>query len=261
MKKVLSLIFGTVFLTATLSSRAQTYKIDTAKVTFETKSRDCFYTTVDPKEKELKKALKKYFKKTYKITFKGVGFMTNKPFLKAEDVMCGIISSKRMNLYAHITQAPTNTQMSFFGSFGYDIFIDPKIYSKEFSQMKDIMNTFLLQYLNEYYAKEITRSSKEIKQLNNKRIRISKRMDRNDRRNSRAERKIAKLNNKKPKDTKDQIANTQKTNDLTNKQTELTNKNQKATITIQLIDEKLPKLNEHLKVLMSKQKELAKVVL
>jgi len=261
MKKLSSFFLGALFLCVSINTQAQTYKIDTTKVTFETRSRDCLFSSVDPKAKELKKALKKYLKKSFQIKMKGVGFLTNKDVLKAQDVMCGTISSKRMNVYAHIVQMPKESEISFFGSFGYDIFIDPKIYSKEFGEMKNIMNAFLLQYLNEYYAKEIGKTSKQVKKLNEKRTSLAKRIDKNDRKSSRAERKIAKLNNAKPKDSKEEIANTAKTNDLTSKKTDLANENQKAAVKVLLIDDKLPKLNEHLKELMTKQKELSKVAL
>jgi len=261
MKKTISLIFGALLFCISTALQAQTYKIDTAKVTFETRSRDCLLSSVDPKAKELKKALKKYLNKTFQIKMKGVGFLTNKDVLKAQDVMCGTISAKRMNVYAHIVQMPTVSEISLFGSFGYDIFIDPKIYSKEFGEMKNIMNAFLLQYLNEYYAREVGKTSKNVKRLNNKRTSLAKRIDKNERKSSRAERKIAKLTNKKAKDSKEEIANTAKSNDLTNKKTNLANDNQKAAVKILLIDDKLPKLNAHLKELMAKQKDLSKVAL
>ena len=261
MHKLFPLLLGALLLGSQFTCKAQTYKIDTTTVTFETKSRECLFTTVDPQAKELKQALKKYLKKTYQIKLKGVGFLTNKSFLKAEDVMCGAISSKRLNIYAHITQAPTVSQMSFFASFGYDIFVDPKIYSKEFGELKNIMNTFLLQYLNDYYAKEIEATASDIKKNNNKRTSLAKRIDKNERKSNRAERKIKKLNDSDPSDSKKQIENTDKANILTNKKTKLANESQRATVSIQLIDDKLPKLNNKLKELMSKQKNLSKVVL
>jgi len=261
MNKLYSLLFGAILLGSHYTCNAQTYKIDTTTVTFETKSRDCLFSTVDPPSKELKKALKHYLKKTYQIKLKGVGFLTNKDFLNAQDVRCGSISSKRLNIYAHITQAPTVSQMSFFASFGYDIFVDPKIYPNEFGELKNIMNRFLLEYLNEYYSQEVINTSKKIKKNNDKRTKLAKRIDKNERKASRADKRIKRLNDSSPADSKEQIAVTDKTNSLTNKKTKLTNENQKASVTIQLIDDKLPKLNTKLKELLIKQKDLSRVVL
>ena len=250
MKHISRFILTLIISLLLVPARSQTYTIATTNITFEAKSRPCLFSEIDPKAREVKKAFKKYMKKNYSVKVKGVGFITNKDFLKARDIMLGIVSNKRMNLYTHITQNPNNSNISVFGSFGYDIFIDSLNYKQEFGEMKNLMNRFLLEYLNDYYTLHINKTAKAIKKLNDRKFRLTKRMDRNDRKITRAEKRIAKLENKKIKDSKDQTAIAEKTNNLNNKSQKLGSENSKASVKIKLIENKLPALNSKLKELM-----------
>lgn len=48
-------------------------------------------------------------------------------------------------------------------SFGYDFFIGPENYSKEFELMKKLLNDFSLEFLNKYYSDQVSESLKQIK--------------------------------------------------------------------------------------------------
>lgn len=145
---------------------AQTYKIDTATVTFENQQRPCFRVKYDASPKTVKKAWDDYFKKTYDVKVKGIGFLTNKEVITATDITLVAVSEKRMNMYASVIDAPGDrSELSYFMSFGYDFFIGPENYAAEFSAMKKILNDFSVEFLTDYYYSEASRMTSEIKGL------------------------------------------------------------------------------------------------
>ena len=149
-----------------LQLTAQTYKIDTTTITYESKLRPCFSVKYDASPKTVKKAWDDYFKKTYDIKVKGIGFLTNKEIITATDVSLVTISDKRMNMYASVTDAPGDrSELSFFMSFGYDFFIGADNYPAEFTGMKKILNDFSMEFLIDYYGSEASRITSEIKGL------------------------------------------------------------------------------------------------
>lgn len=151
-----------------LQLTAQTYKIDTATITFENQQRPCFTVKYDAGPKTVKKAWDDYFKKTYDVKVKGIGFLTNKEVITATDITLVAVSDKRMNMYASVVDAPGDrSELSYFMSFGYDFFIGPDKYPTEFAAMKKILNDFSVEFLTDYYYSEASRMTKEIKGLEN----------------------------------------------------------------------------------------------
>lgn len=163
MKKV-----GLLVLTALFASEftiAQTYKIDTAQISFENKLRPCFEVHYDAEAKNVKKAWSNFFKKNYKIKIKGVGLFSDKDLISAEDVTMAAVSDKRMNLYARIIDEAGGAELKYFMSFGYDFFIGYDNYSGEFSKMKGILNDFSVTFLNDYYADRARQITQSVKKL------------------------------------------------------------------------------------------------
>ncbi len=149
-----------------LQTTAQTYKIDTATISFENKLRPCFTVKYDASPKTVKKAWDDYFKKTYDVKVKGISLLTNKEVITATDVIILPISDKRMNMYASVIEAPgERSQLSFFMAFGYDFFIGADNYATEFAGMKKILNDFSMEFLTDYYGSEASRVTNEIKSL------------------------------------------------------------------------------------------------
>lgn len=144
---------------------AQTYRIDTSSVSFEDVQRPCLSVVYDAPPKTTKLAWDKFFSKRYGVKIKGVGLLSDKDLLTGEDVRVAAISDKRMNLYARVTERSNGCQLSFFISFGYDFFIGPDNYAKEFGSMKEILNDFSVEFLNDYYADEASSITKKIKSL------------------------------------------------------------------------------------------------
>lgn len=146
-----------------LHTKAQTYKIDTSEITYENKLRPCLNVNYDAAPKTVKKAWDKFFKKNYDVKIKGIGFLTNKDIITGTDVTIAAISDKRMNIYARITELATGSELKYFMSFGYDFFIGPTEYPKEFEGMKKILNDFSVQFLNDYYADAASSLTSKIK--------------------------------------------------------------------------------------------------
>ena len=164
MKKQLLIL--TLALIFCLQLTAQTYKIDTSKITFENAERPCFKVKYDASPKAVKKAWDDYFKKNYDVKVKGIGFLTNKEIITATDISLVPVSDKRMNMYAAVVDAPgERSELSYFMSFGYDFFIGPENYPTEFTAMKKLLNDFSVEFLTDFYYSEASRMTSEIRGL------------------------------------------------------------------------------------------------
>ena len=161
MKKIKLLLFLTVLISVKLT--AQTYHIDTTNISFENKLRPCYTVSYDADPKTVKKAWSKFLKKNYKIKTKGIGLLADKDVVSTRDVTINSISDKRMNIYANVTDISGGSNMKYFMSFGYDFFIGPENYSKEFEGMKKLLNDFSVDFLNKYYGDVTSLILKQIK--------------------------------------------------------------------------------------------------
>lgn len=177
MKKINLLILFAVLIS--LKTSAQTFKIDTSEVSFEDKLRPCLVVKYDANAKTVKKGWADYLKKNYSIKVKGIGLLTDKDIVDAEDVTISTIADKRMNMYAKVTDQPAGSEMKFFVSFGYDFFIGPQNYGNEFGAMHKLLNNFSINFLNDYYSDEASNILKQIKGLENDIKKNSKEADRN----------------------------------------------------------------------------------
>ena len=161
MKKIkLLLLLATL---VSIKLNAQTYRIDTTNITFQNKLRPCLKVSYDADPKTVKNAWDNFLKKNYKINAKGIGLLTNKDIITAHDVTINSISDKRMDMYASITDISGGSAMNYFMSFGYDFFIGPDNYPKEFEGMKKLLNDFSVTFLNKYYGDETSDILKQIK--------------------------------------------------------------------------------------------------
>jgi hypothetical protein len=161
MKKIKLLLFLSVLISIKLT--AQTYHIDTTNISFETKLRPCYTVSYDADPKTVKKAWSKFLKKNYKIKTKGIGLLVDKDVISTRDLTINSISDKRMNIYANVTDISGGSNMKYFMSFGYDFFIGPDNYSKEFEGMKKLLNDFSVDFLNKYYGDVTSQILKQIK--------------------------------------------------------------------------------------------------
>lgn len=179
MKTILLVLFSTILFSVQVN--AQTYTIDTSEISFENKLRPCFDVRFDADAKTVKKAWDDFFKKYYSVKIKGIGFLTNKDVITGSDVTIADISDKRMDLYARITDVAGGSELKYFMSFGYDFFIGPVNYPKEFSGMKKILNDFSVEFLTDFYGSEASRITKEMKSLERKIKKNNKSIKKNNR--------------------------------------------------------------------------------
>lgn len=189
----------------TVQTNAQTYKIDTSKITYENKLRPCYTVKYDAPPVTVKKAWDKFFNKYYNVKIKGIGFLTNKDIITGTDITIADISDKRMNIYARITNIAAGSELNYFMSFGYDFFIGPEEYPKEFAGMKKILNDFSVEFLNEYYADELSSITSKIKSLEKDIKKNNKSVKKNNRKSKKSSAEVA--NGLSAKNTSKQMEN------------------------------------------------------
>jgi hypothetical protein len=114
-----------------------------------------------PDSKTVKKAYKNWMEDNHDVDVDGFGFLKNKDVLKIEKSKLNGISDNKMDLYARIIDKGDYTEMNVFGSFGYDLHLDPVTYPHEYRRMKAIIYAFLNDFLPGYYE-EIVEDTAEL---------------------------------------------------------------------------------------------------
>lgn len=245
-----------LILILSLGLNAQTILIESTNISFQSQLRPCLSVNIDPEENSLKKAWTSYIKMNHEIKFNKYKKSPDKNIIYAEDITLPLVSLKRMNLYTRFIETTNGSEMKLFSSFGYDFFIGPDSFPKEFEAYKNMMYTFLTQYLTDFYSDEIKETSKRIKKLDKENIKLKKCVEKNRKKINNMKREIASLNAIKETDSKKAIEALEKINSITNDETKLENENAKNTIDITMIEEKLILRKSKLLKLQSKQKGL-----
>ena len=202
------LILLAMILFVAYQTTAQTYKIDTSQVSYENKLRPCLYVKYDASAKTVKKAWDHFFDKNYNVKIKGIGLLTNKDVITGTDIILPVISDKRMNIYARITDEGAGSTMHYFMSFGYDFFIGPENYAAEFTAMKKILNDFSVEFLNDYYLSEAGSITGQIKDLEKAMKKNNKDIKKNTRKARKGSKEVA--NGLSAKNTSLQMENEEK---------------------------------------------------
>lgn len=237
-------------------TKAQTIQIDTTQISYENKLRPSIGAQVDPEKDELTKAWADYLNKNYKVKLKGFGLFSTKEILSAEDVTIAAVSDRRMNLYTRVISLTSGSEIKIFASYGYDIYIGTSNFPKEYEALRGILNNFLLKYVNEYYSNGINSITKEIKSLSKDKVKLLKTIDKNNKKIMKMANDIAVTNATIKSSTDESIKAVEKTAKLTNDKANLENDNASATVKVQLIDEKLIKLNDKLDKIKLKRSNL-----
>ncbi len=175
MKKLttLALLFSFYSLTA------QSLQIGEGQVKHDKQMRPCIEASLEPEVGDVKDAWEKFLKKEYKVKLKGNGFLTDKDVLYAEKVKFKAVSDKTMDFFTRIVEEDDQTKMYVYGSFGYDIFINPKGYPLEYQRLEDITKRFLNGYLPNFYIKEVNNAEKTLAGLRNEQSDMEKEMEDN----------------------------------------------------------------------------------
>ena len=161
----ITLLLSALLLTS-FTAQSQELIPKTGNIVHHDKSRMCLVVILDPEPKTLKKAWKDYLKDNHDVKLDGIGFLANKDMLSEEEVVIKAISSKKMNIYTQVLAADDNgSQMKVFGSFGYDIYINQKNYPTEYASLRNIVESFIKEYIPKYYTEIIKDTEDKVKDL------------------------------------------------------------------------------------------------
>ncbi len=258
MKNRKSILLLILLITLGIFLQAQTVNLVSSEISYENKLRPCLAAAVNAEAKPLKQAWAKYLRKNYSVKLKGIGLIMNKDLLTAEDITIAPISANRFNLYSRVFETTTGSEMKVFASFGYDIFMGPDNFPKEFEALSKVTNSFLVEYLSEHYADEISATAKRIKGLGKDKVKLLKEINKNKKEISDKKYEIGVLNVPKAGESGDSIKSMEKINKLNKEVSDLENDNAKALLDIQTIDEKMENRNAKLEKLKSEQTNLIK---
>lgn len=153
-----------IFTTIQLQSQTMIQPIE-ATINFDDSTRPCIQVNLDPKPKALKNAWRDYLKDNYDFKLKGIGFLTNKDLLSAEEVNIEMISPKAMDFYTHVIEDENGSVMKVFARHGYDIYISKASSPDEYLALNGIVEGFVRSYLPEYYKDQIEDTEKRIEML------------------------------------------------------------------------------------------------
>jgi peptidoglycan hydrolase CwlO-like protein len=165
MKKQILALLVTLLFTSIQSIGQSSLKYVDATIEFADAQRPCIQVNLDPEPKTLKKAWKSYLKDNYDFKLSGIGFLTNKDLLTAEEIQVKAISPNTMDFYTHIIEDENGSEMKVFLRFGYDIYITSKTHPKEYKVVTEIMDNFLKSYLPKYYNELIKETEKRVSDL------------------------------------------------------------------------------------------------
>ncbi|MEM9919850.1 MAG: hypothetical protein AAF990_17270 [Bacteroidota bacterium] len=148
------LFYSCLFLISSFPLLSQV-NIEEQKVEYEGNLRPACSVVLEPESKEVKKRFKDYMNQKHDVRIKGIGFLTNKDVLNAEEVQLKTISPKTIDFYAQVVEKDGKTQMSLFADYGYDIFVSPQEDASAFENMRLLLIDFLNDYLPGYYSQQV----------------------------------------------------------------------------------------------------------
>lgn len=149
-----------------MSVSAQSLSPQKSTIKHNEKMRPCLVVKLDPEPKELKKAWIRFLKKKYDVKLKGMGWFSNKDLLYKKEVNVKRLSSQKMDFYTYVVEDENGSEMKVFASLGYDIYLNEEQYPLEFRAMKEMIVSFLKEYLPGYYHDKINESEGSVKSLN-----------------------------------------------------------------------------------------------
>lgn len=153
---------------------AQSIRPYTGTIVHNSAARPCLVINVDPEPDLLKEAWRDFLKDNYDFKLKGIGFLSNKDLLSAEQVVVGSLSSKEMDFYTHIVEDENGSEMKVFAAFGYDMYVDSIRTPKEYKELTTILERFLSTYLPEYHQDLIEETKKRLQELSEEKEKLQK---------------------------------------------------------------------------------------
>lgn len=186
-------LLALMFFTLNNSVYAQAVTLKDGIIMHNKSQRPSIFVNIDPEPKPLKKAWKSFLKDNYDFKIKGIGFLSNKDLLYAEDLVIEKISPKRMNFYTKIVENEVGSKMTVFGSFGYDIYIDKNETPEEYKVMNQMLTEFLNSYLPDYYKNQVKDTEKKVKKLSKEVKGLNKDISKNNKKTKKLAKEIEEL--------------------------------------------------------------------
>ena len=165
--KFLTTLLLFVAISATSILNAQNLiQIKNSTVEFDDKQRPCIQVNVDPEPDLLKEKWRDYLKDNYDFKLSGIGFLSNKELLSAEEVQVKGLSSKQVDFYTRVVEDKNGSEMKIFVRFGYDIYLSKAENPSEYNTLRSMVEGFLNEYLPAHYAEQIDETEDRIEELN-----------------------------------------------------------------------------------------------
>jgi hypothetical protein len=127
--------------------------------------RSCVDVLMEPGAKDIKDNISDWMKDEHDVRLKGFGFLANADVLTAEEVRIPDISTNQMDFYVSVVENGDYSEMSVFGSFGYNIHITPEAYPEEYRALKKLVFDFLDAFLPVWYQDQIDGMQKMVADL------------------------------------------------------------------------------------------------
>lgn len=140
--------------------------------------RACWIVNVDPEPKTLKKAWKDYVKDDFDVSMKGIGFLTNRDLLSAEEAVVRPISPDPLNFYTQIVEDVNGSELKLFAELSPGDYANPTDHTGEFRAMRRILEDFLAEYLPTYYQGRVKDAEKRMVELADEREKLKKEITR-----------------------------------------------------------------------------------
>lgn len=164
-KKIKRTILVSLSLALTTTVGAQTLDPQISSVEFDGDTRPSLTIVVAPEPTELKKAWRDYLKENYDVRLKGIGFLTNKDVLTAEEVTISQMSPNALDFHTRIVAGKDGTRMDVFAAHGYDVYVNPEDRPQEFEKMNQMVEGFLSQYIPEHFAEKVEEKKEVVTEL------------------------------------------------------------------------------------------------
>ena len=134
---------------------AQTLQFEDTQVTYDKTTYPAIQVTLSPSPETVRDEWKDYLKKYHDVKLKRGGLFASNDVIMAEEVDFDQVSPKAMNFYTKFEDVGDETRMYVFGTLGYDIYVNPMDYPREYNNMYVVVDNFLNQFLPDYYQNKI----------------------------------------------------------------------------------------------------------
>lgn len=126
--------------------------------------------------KDVKKAWKDFLNDRYDIDVEGIGFLSNKDLLVSEKIFLPTLKENRLDLFAKITpaenQGMAKTQMTVFGAYGYDMYVNRYDYRASYLEIRSMFNAFLKDFIPAFYEERIEDMADNISDLEKDKVKL-----------------------------------------------------------------------------------------